>query len=85
MLGDGLKEVKNPSAIFLSLAVKITAVAQWFSPCWEGTRPLLVEINKHLLISHSCRIHPPAALLSAPAKQNRLALLLAVFCTATGA
>ena len=73
-MGDkGLREVPNPSAIFLSgsatpqsgSAVMVTR---------EGTRPLLVEVQA--LVDHSPLSNPRRVTLGL--EQNRLAMLLAV-------
>ncbi len=73
-MGDkGLREVPNPSAIFLSQhssptpgsAVMVTR---------EGTRPLLVEVQA--LVDHSPLSNPRRVTLGL--EQNRLAMLLAV-------
>ncbi|MEP6483485.1 MAG: DNA repair protein RadA [Rudaea sp.] len=73
-MGDkGLREVPNPSAIFLSThsaptpgsAVMVTR---------EGTRPLLVEVQA--LVDHSPLANPRRVTLGL--EQNRLAMLLAV-------
>ncbi len=73
MSGKGLKEVPNPSAIFLSAhsqptpgsAVMVTR---------EGTRPLLVEVQA--LVDGSALPNPRRVTLGL--EQNRLAMLLAV-------
>ena len=44
MLDTGLKEVKNPSSIFLSRSDE-PAAGSVVMVIWEGTRPLLVEIQ----------------------------------------
>ena len=44
MTETGLKEVANPSAIFLSKSQEITS-GSVITVLWEGTRPLLVEIQ----------------------------------------
>ncbi len=69
----GLKEVKNPSAIFLSrhaspVAGSVVTVAR------EGTRPLLIEVQALVDESHLQLPRRVAVGLDA----NRLALLLAV-------
>lgn len=69
----GLREVSNPSALFLSqhgqqVAGSCVMVTQ------EGTRPLLVEIQALLDEAHS----PNVRRLSLGLEQNRLAMLLAV-------
>ena len=73
MTEKGLREVSNPSALFLSqhgaqVAGSCVMVTQ------EGTRPLLVEIQALLDDSHS----PTPRRLSLGLEQNRLAMLLAV-------
>ena len=73
MTEQGLREVKNPSAIFLSRGDEMTSgssVMVW----WEGTRPLLVEIQA--LADHSMLANPRRVAVGL--EQNRLALLLAV-------
>jgi len=73
-MGDrGLKEVPNPSAIFLSgnenpTAGSIVMVTR------EGTRPLLVEVQA--LVDQSPLANPRRVTLGL--EQNRLAMLLAV-------
>ena len=69
----GLREVSNPSALFLShhggqVAGSCIMVTQ------EGTRPLLVEIQALVDEAHA----PNARRLSVGLEQNRLAMLLAV-------
>jgi len=44
MLEQGLKEVRNPSAIFLNRGSE-EAPGSAVMVVWEGTRPLLVEIQ----------------------------------------
>lgn len=73
MLGDGLKEVKNPSAIFLSRS-EDHGCGSVVLTLWEGTRPLLVEIQA--LVDQSQLSNPRRVAVGA--EQNRLALLLAV-------
>jgi len=73
MTEKGLREVNNPSALFLSqhgaqVAGSCVMVTQ------EGTRPLLVEIQALLDEAHS----PSPRRLSLGLEQNRLAMLLAV-------
>jgi len=73
MTEKGLREVSNPSALFLSqhgaqVAGSCVMVTQ------EGTRPLLVEVQALLDDSHS----PSPRRLSLGLEQNRLAMLLAV-------
>lgn len=69
----GLKEVRNPSAIFLSrheapTAGSVVMVAR------EGTRPLLVEVQ--VLVDDSALANPRRVAVGVD--NNRLALLLAV-------
>ncbi len=73
MTGKGLKEVKNPSAIFLNRAEEHSA-GSIVMVIWEGTRPLLVEIQA--LVDHSQLGNPRR--VSVGLEQNRLAMLLAV-------
>ncbi|MBT8136928.1 MAG: DNA repair protein RadA [Gammaproteobacteria bacterium] len=73
MTGEGLREVPNPSAIFISrqdqaVAGSVVMVAR------EGTRPLLVEVQALVDDSQSGHVRR----LSVGLEQNRLALLLAV-------
>jgi len=73
MMENGLREVVNPSALFLSqhgqhVAGSCVMVTQ------EGTRPLLVEVQALLDESHM----PNPRRLSLGVEQNRLAMLLAV-------
>ncbi|MBA2650024.1 MAG: DNA repair protein RadA [Legionella sp.] len=73
MTDKGLKEVANPSAIFLSRqpeprpgsAVMVT---------WEGSRPMLVEVQALVDESHGQQ----AKRVTAGLEHNRLAILLAV-------
>jgi len=73
MTDRGLKEVANPSAIFLSRDAE-PASGSLVVVVWEGTRPLLVEIQA--LVDDSQGAHPRRVTLGVDA--NRLALLLAV-------
>lgn len=73
MTESGLKEVKNPSSIFLSqhhesVPGSVVMVAR------EGSRPILVEVQA--LVEESHGSHPRR--LTVGLDQNRLALLLAV-------
>ena len=73
MTEKGLREVSNPSALFLSqhgtqVAGSCVMVTQ------EGTRPLLVEVQALVDEAHS----PNPRRLSVGLEQNRLAMLLAV-------
>lgn len=73
MESNGLREVKNPSAMFLSRAEK-PAPGSVVTVLWEGTRPLLVEIQA--LVTESQYGNPRR--LAVGLDQNRLAMLLAV-------
>jgi len=73
MTEKGLREVSNPSALFLSqhgaqVPGSCVMVTQ------EGTRPLLVEVQALVDEAHA----PNARRLSVGLEQNRLAMLLAV-------
>jgi DNA repair protein RadA/Sms len=73
MTEKGLREVTNPSALFLShhgqeVAGSCVMVTQ------EGTRPLLVEVQALVDEAHA----PNPRRLSVGLEQNRLAMLLAV-------
>ena len=69
----GLKEVKNPSAIFLSRDEQPSS-GSVVMVVWEGTRPLLVEIQA--LVDDSQLGNPRRVAVGL--EQNRLAMLLAV-------
>lgn len=73
MTEQGLKEVNNPSAIFLSRGDEVTSGSS-VMVVWEGTRPLLVEIQA--LVDHSMMSNPRR--IAVGMEQNRLAILLAV-------
>ena len=73
MTETGLKEVNNPSAIFLSRADDI-ASGSLVTVVWEGTRPLLVELQA--LVDESPFNNPRRVVVGLD--QNRLAMLLAV-------
>jgi DNA repair protein RadA/Sms len=73
MTEKGLKEVNNPSAIFLSRAEEITSGSS-VMVVWEGTRPLLVEIQA--LVDYSMLANPRRVAVGL--EQNRLAILLAI-------
>ena len=73
-MGDkGLREVPNPSAIFLSAHAQPTAGSA-VMVTREGTRPLLVEVQA--LVDQSSLGNPRRVALGL--EQNRLAMLLAV-------
>ncbi|ALX93306.1 DNA repair protein RadA [Serratia fonticola] len=73
MTEQGLREVSNPSAIFLSRGDEVTSGSS-VMVVWEGTRPLLVEIQA--LVDHSMMSNPRRVAVGL--EQNRLAILLAV-------
>ncbi|MGL9760280.1 MAG: DNA repair protein RadA [Symbiopectobacterium sp.] len=73
MTEQGLREVSNPSAIFLSRGDEVMSGSS-VMVVWEGTRPLLVEIQA--LVDHSMMANPRRVTIGL--EQNRLALLLAV-------
>lgn len=73
MTDEGLKEVKNPSAIFLSRQETV-APGSLAMVTWEGTRPLLVELQG--LVDLSLYSNPRR--LSLGTDQNRLSMLLSV-------
>ncbi len=73
MTEQGLREVNNPSAIFLSRGDEVTSGSS-VMVLWEGTRPLLVEIQA--LVDHSMMPNPRRVAVGL--EQNRLALLLAI-------
>lgn len=73
MTEKGLREVSNPSAIFLSRNEQ-QSPGSIVMVIWEGTRPLLVEIQA--LVDYSQMSNPRR--VSVGTDQNRLAMLLAV-------
>jgi DNA repair protein RadA/Sms len=73
MTETGLREVKNPSAIFLARTEE-DAAGSLVMVLWEGTRPLLVEIQA--LVDTSQLGNPRR--LAVGLDQNRLSMLLAV-------
>lgn len=73
MTETGFREVSNPSAIFLSRE-SVDEPGSIVSVAWEGSRPLLVEIQA--LVADSGSNYPRR--LAQGVDQNRLALLLAV-------
>ncbi|WP_137166418.1 DNA repair protein RadA [Salinimonas lutimaris] len=73
MTERGLKEVSNPSAIFLSRGEN-QAPGSSVMVIWEGTRPLLVEIQA--LVDYSQLSNPRRVAVGL--EQNRLVMLLAV-------
>lgn len=73
MTDKGLREIANPSAIFLSRQPEPTPGSA-VMVTWEGSRPLLVEIQALVDESHAGQPRRVTAGLEA----NRLAILLAV-------
>jgi len=73
MTETGFLEVNNPSAIFLSRE-SVDEPGSVVSVAWEGSRPLLVEIQALVADSNSNY----SKRLAQGVDQNRLALLLAV-------
>jgi DNA repair protein RadA/Sms len=73
MTGSGFREVRNPSAIFLSRDT-LTEPGSVVSVAWEGSRALLVEMQA--LVADGGGGYPKR--VAQGVEQNRLALLLAV-------
>ena len=73
MTEAGFREVVNPSAIFLS-AEHAASAGSVVSVVWEGSRPLLVEIQA--LVAEGFSNYPKR--LAQGVDQSRLALLIAV-------
>jgi DNA repair protein RadA/Sms len=73
MTDKGLKEVANPSAIFLSRQPEPTPGSA-VMVTWEGSRPMLVEIQALVDATHGGQ----ARRVTAGLEPNRLAILLAV-------
>ncbi len=73
MTETGLRQVKNPSAIFLSRGKEISA-GSVVMVIWEGTRPLLVELQA--LVDDSPFGNPRRVAVGVD--HNRISMLLAV-------
>ena len=73
MTDKGLKEVANPSAIFLSRS-SVPMPGSAIMVTWEGSRPMLVEVQALLDDAHGQQ----AKRVTAGLESNRLAILLAV-------
>ena len=73
MTESGFREVSNPSAIFLSRESS-TEAGSVVSVAWEGSRPLLLEIQA--LVADGTGNYPKR--LAQGVDQNRLGLLLAI-------
>ncbi len=73
MTDKGLREINNPSAIFLSRS-EIAVCGSVVMVTWEGSRPMLIEIQA--LVDESHLGNPRRVTVGL--EQNRLALILAV-------
>ena len=73
MLDKGLKPVNHPSAIFLSHTPQVTP-GRVIMASWEGTRPLLVEVQA--LVDDSQSAHPRRVMVGLDSQ--RIAMLLAI-------
>ncbi|HSX20175.1 MAG TPA: DNA repair protein RadA, partial [Gammaproteobacteria bacterium] len=73
MTDKGLKEINNPSAIFLSRS-EVAVCGSVVMVTWEGSRPMLIEIQA--LVDESHLGNPRRVTVGLD--QNRLALILAV-------
>jgi DNA repair protein RadA/Sms len=73
MTDRGLREVSNPSAIFLS-RYETPVPGSVVMVTWEGSRPMLVEVQALVDASHLANPRRVAVGL----EQNRLAMLLAI-------
>jgi len=73
MMDNGLKPVSNPSAIFLS-AHQAATPGSVITVTWEGSRPLLVEVQA--LVDESHLANPRRVTVGLD--HNRLSMLLAV-------
>ena len=73
MLDAGLKEVKNPSSIFLNRSDESSSGAI-VTVIWEGTRPMLIEFQA--LVDGTTMGHPRRVAVGLDA--NRLNMMLAI-------
>ena len=73
MTETGFREVRNPSAIFLSRET-VDEPGSVVSVAWEGSRPLLIEIQA--LVADGSSSYPKR--IAQGVEQNRLAMLLAI-------
>lgn len=73
MTDKGLKEVANPSAIFLSRQPELTPGSA-VMVTWEGSRPMLVEVQALVDEAHGQQ----SKRVTVGLEHNRLAILLAV-------
>ena len=74
MTEAGLRAVDNPSAIFLSRANEIESSGTVVTPLWEGSRPILVEVQS--LVDQSTGGNPRR--VSVGLDDRRLSMLIAV-------
>ena len=74
MTAQGMKEVSNPSAIFLNRG-EAESPGSVVMAIWEGTRPLLVELQA--LVDYSQLSNPRR--LAVGTEHNRLALMVGVW------
>lgn len=79
MTDKGLKGVSNPSAIFLA-SDTLEKPGSVVMVTWEGTRPMLVEIQALVDSSHA----PNPRRVSVGLDHNRLAMLLAILSRHAG-
>ncbi|MEA1929065.1 MAG: DNA repair protein RadA, partial [Candidatus Auribacterota bacterium] len=79
MSGEGLKEVKNPSEIFLAER-EDGLTGSVVVPCMEGKRPILVEVQA--LVSHSGLANPRRRATGVDV--NRVLMLMAVLSRRAG-
>ncbi|AKZ66146.1 DNA repair protein RadA [Candidatus Palibaumannia cicadellinicola] len=75
MTAHGLREVNNPSAIFISRSEEEITSGSSVMVVWKGTRPILVEIQA--LVANSMIDHPRRR-ITVGLEHNRLEILLAV-------
>lgn len=80
MLASGMREVKNPSALFLSKHTD-PAPGSVVTVLWEGTRPLLVEVQA--LVDDKQGGYP--ARITVGTDTTRLMMLLAILHKQSGA
>jgi DNA repair protein RadA/Sms len=73
MLDVGLKEVKNPSSIFLNKGSE-PSPGSVVTVVWEGTRPLLIELQA--LVDGTSMGHPRR--IAVGLDTNRLSMILAI-------
>lgn len=73
MLDTGLKEVKNPSSIFLNKNQEASS-GSVVTVVWEGTRPLLIELQA--LVDGTSMGHPRRVAVGLDG--NRLTMILAI-------